>query len=295
MKLNKSIIRKLIALAEGEAIPASKLTSPLFAEMEEEGVLVTVARGSRRSLRAADGDSVRKYAADKLNIRNLETALTIFESDEVSRGEQVRQTGDSKARRCRAVRGFLVNVYKPVKAILNGKELVLTPIDGVSMFISGYESFKLPENAVVIGVENGENFRCVSRQRRLFEEVVPEDVPAVCVCRYPQNENNDLYHWLEMISNRYIHFGDLDLFGIRIYLTEFYSRLGTRASMLIPADYEERIRIGSRQRYDDQYPYAKDMDLTDPRVTPLVECIHRHHRGYDQEGYISPLTLKPKD
>lgn len=292
MKLNKSIIEKLIALAKGEAIPASKLTRPIFSNMEQEGVLVTVARGSRRSLRAADGDAVRRYAADKLNVRDLEATLSVFESDYAERGELVRQTGDSKSRRCRAVKGFLVNVYKQVMASLNGCNLLLTPIDGASMFISDYESFKLPENAVVIGVENGENFRHVSRQKRLFEEVVPEDVPAICVCRYPQNENNDLYKWLEMIPNRYIHFGDLDLAGVHIYLCEFYSRLGTRASMLIPADYEERVKTGSRQRYDKQAPYFNNMELTDPHVAPLVECIHRHHRGYDQEGYISPLNPK---
>ena len=281
-----SILRKMIALAEGELIPSSKLTAPVFSDMEEEGVLVTVARGSRRSLRAVSAEAVRHYAASKLNIRDLEAALHAFESEDVTRADLVRHGGDSKNKEVRAVKGILVNVYKPVKVYLNGKELLLTPIDGATTFIFDYESFLLPENAVVIGMENGENFRYVSRQRKLFESVVPEGTPVVCVCRYPQNKNHDLYNWLEMIPNRYIHFGDLDLAGVRIYLTEYRSRLGKRASMLIPPDYEERIKSGSLKRYDVQGTGTKNMELADPRVAPLVECIHKYHRGYDQEGYI---------
>lgn len=286
MKVNVSILRKMIALAEGEVIAASKLTAPVFSDMEEEGALVTVSRGSRRSLRAVSAEAVHRYAADKLNIRDLEAALCVFESEDVTRADLVMQSGDSKGKDVRAVKGILVNAYKPVLTCLNGKELLLTPIDGATTFIFDYESFSLPENAVVIGMENGENFRFVSRQRELFESVVPEGTPVVCVCRYPQNKNHDLYKWLEMIPNRYIHFGDLDLFGVRIYLTEYYSRLGDKASMLVPQDYEERVKNGSRKRYDEQYLYTKDMELTDRRIVPLVECIHKYHRGYDQEGYL---------
>lgn len=81
-------------------------------------------------------------------------------------------------------------------------------------------------------------------------------------------------------------FGDLDLAGIRIFITEFYRYLGERSSFLIPPDYEESIKNGSRERYDVQLTTTKNMIINDPRLRALAACIHKYHRGYDQEGYI---------
>lgn len=62
------------------------------------------------------------------------------------------------------------------------------------------------------------------------------------VSRYPQSK--DLCAWLKMIPNRYIHFGDFDLAGVSIFLSEFYSELGERAEFYIPADVEQRLQMG---------------------------------------------------
>ena len=81
-------------------------------------------------------------------------------------------------------------------------------------------------------------------------------------------------------------FGDLDLAGIRVFITEFYRYLGERSSFLISPDYEERIKNGSRKRYDAQLTTTKNMIINNPRLRALAACIHKYHRGYDQEGYI---------
>lgn len=137
---------------------------------------------------------------------------------------------------------------------------------------------------VIVGIEDPENFRYVSAQKKLFSSVVPDGVKLLFVSRYPQEQSNDLLDWLQSIPNRYIHFGDLDLAGIHIYLTSFYSYLGERASFLIPADYEHRIALGSRERYNDQLKRYGSMQVTDSRLKELVACIHQYHRGYDQGG-----------
>ncbi len=108
--------------------------------------------------------------------------------------------------------------------------------------------------------------------------------------RYPLQQHGDLIRWLKAIPNRYVHFGDLDLAGVAIYQNEYYCHLGERSSFLIPDDYEERISKGKRERYDDQLPQYGKMKIADPRVEQLVSCIHRYHRGYDQEGYMEYKT-----
>ena len=142
-----------------------------------------------------------------------------------------------------------------------------------------YEHFCIPEDVVIVGIENGENFQNIRAQKYLFE-----GMKVLFVSRYPQSK--DLRTWLQSIPNHYIHFGDFDLAGIHIFLTEFYTYLGERAEFQIPTDVEERIASGSRMLYDAQYSKYKSMDVADKRLQVLVEMIHRYRRGYEQEGYI---------
>ena len=102
--------------------------------------------------------------------------------------------------------------------------------------------------------------------------------------RYPQSK--DLVTWLQSIPNPYVHFGDFDLAGIHIYLTEFYRYLGERAAFFVPEDIEQRLSMGNRERYDTQFQRFGKMEVIDTRILPLVQMIHRYQKGYDQEGYI---------
>lgn len=287
MKITSSQTGKLIALANGMALPASALKGEIFHEMQEEGILITMAHGSKRSIRAADEQTLRRYVAEKYNISDLEACHKLLAED-ADRAAQVKVTGDSKFASHRTFRGFLVNSCQPIHATLHGSPFTIAPPDGTYTFIYDYEAFSIPGDVVVVGMENAENFRHISRQRSLFKESIPNDAPILFVSRYPQN--GDLVRWLQSIGNRYIHFGDLDLAGIHIYQTEFYRHLGDRASFLIPSDYEARIQCGSKERYTAQYPKYHDMPIIDHRVKPLADCINQYHRGYDQEGYIEDLT-----
>ena len=92
--------------------------------------------------------------------------------------------------------------------------------------------------------------------------------------------------WMGGVNGAYTMLdGDLDLAGIRIFLTEFHRYLSDRASFLIPTDYEDRIRQGSSDRYNAQLQSTKNMVIDDPRLQAFVDCIHKYHRGYDQEGF----------
>lgn len=284
MKKNASFINKLIRLAEGKALPASSLKGEDWQEMQEDGILITVTHGSRRSYRAADTALFLTYIESRYGIRNLQQMHDLLAAEEVSRAGLVAASGDSKFVAQRTFKGFLVNCYTPIQAFLLGQPVTIAPPEGSYTFIFDYQDFRIPAHVVVIGIENAENFRQIRRQQRLFETCVQSGIPLLFVSRYPQN--GDLVRWLQSIPNAYIHFGDLDLAGVHIYLNEFYSSLRNRASFLLPEDYESRISQGSTERYNVQSTRYKNMTIDDERLQPLVDCIHRYHRGYDQEGYI---------
>ena len=112
------------------------------------------------------------------------------------------------------------------------------------MFITEWQQFSIPEDVVVVNIENMENFRLIRQQRALFSSVLPEK-RLLFVSRYPQS--SDLRSWLQTIPNNYVHFGDFDLAGVNIYLSEFHKYLGDRSSFLIPDDIEERLPHGSSE------------------------------------------------
>lgn len=285
MKITKGFIQNLLRLASGETVPSSCLKSFRgIDEMRADGILTVVAHGSRRSYKCTDTKQFCDYLASNYSLTDLEGTLAMLEENETSRSEQVQLTGDSKFVRSRAMKGFLVNSYEPIKAMLNNCPLEIRPPEGSYTFIYDYENFSIPEDVLVMGIENSENFRRIRQQQWLFDRMYPGR-SILFVSRYPQNENHDLVKWLADIRNEYVHFGDLDLAGIRIFLTEFLRYLGRRSSFLIPPDYDTRISNGSRERYDAQLPYAKQLTTDDPNLKQLIDCIHKYHRGYDQEGF----------
>lgn len=118
----------------------------------------------------------------------------------------------------------------------------------------------------------------------MFEKEIRGAASLLFVSRYPQS--SDLSQWLQKIPNRYVHFGDFDLAGIHIFLTEFYRHISDRASFLIPADIEHRLEFGSFERYTEQYPCFRNLSSDIPSVQELINLINHYHKGYDQEGYI---------
>lgn len=274
-----AISASIQALISGEQVAGSRLSSKLLDELMAENLLLVVTHGSRKSYRARDVEALKRYLLDKdENYRILDV------SSSVSRASMAAETGNSKLLTVRSCPGFPINSYKPVLCSLRGNEFVINPTEGSFAFVDDWQHFVIPEDVVVVGVENMENFRMIRKQRTLFESVLG-DKTLLFVSRYPQS--TDLRSWLQNIPNRYIHFGDFDLAGINIFLTEFQKYLGVRASFLIPSDIEQRLSQGSSVRYNAQYGKFHTLHCSDKDLQSLVDLINKYHRCYDQEGYIA--------
>jgi hypothetical protein len=168
MKKTAKLIEKLIRLANGDALPASSLKGAWFEQMQNDGILLATAHGSRKSFRASDGMTLRQYVASQFDIHDLEQTRCVLSDEDVSRASLVAATGDSKFLSRRTFKGFLVNSYQPVTAILNGQEIIILPAEGSFMFVADYQHFTIPQDVVVVGVENAENFRYIALQKYLF-------------------------------------------------------------------------------------------------------------------------------
>lgn len=287
MKITKRLIDKFLALAGGQTLPGSSLRGDWIEQMLTDGILITTTHGSRKSLRVSDATMFRNYLASQFAIHSLEDYRQVLWDEDIDRATQVQLAGNSKLRQHRAFSGFLVNCYTPIEALLRGNPFTIEPHEGSFTFISDWQQFVIPDNVIVVSIENSENFRQIALQRHFFETEISSDYPLLFVSRYPQQQEKDLLAWLQFIPNQYVHFGDLDLAGIAIYQNEFYRYLKERASFLVPHDFEERIAIGNQELYTKQLPIYGQTEVKDSRIAPLLSCIHRYHKGYEQEGFIA--------
>ena len=288
MKVTKGLIDKLIALIDGESLPSSGLKGEWVEDLIRDGILVSSSRGSKRSLKAVDGESFAKAIA-RVDERfaDLESFRDMLmggnSSGEALRASQASDSGNSKLKMRRSFPGFLVNSYETIEAHLNGRSCVILPEEGSSMFVSDWERFVIPSDVIVVGIENPENFRFIRQQRHLFESCLPGK-RLLFVSRYPQS--TDLRKWLMGISNPYVHFGDFDLAGIKIFLSEFHRYLPERSSYLIPSDIEARLKNGSTERLPGTYYETRKLSSDILELQALIDLIMKYHKGYDQEGYI---------
>ena len=283
MKISKTLTSTLQQLVDGESVAASSLRKDFAETLLSEGLLTVQTHGSRRTFRAIDIIALKNYM--QTHYEELRTVGDIDIDSYETRSEQAAQTGNSKLVILRSCPGFPVNSYEPITCSLSGNEFAINPPEGSFVFIDNWQLFTIPENVVVVGIENMENFRMIRHQRKWFESMLG-DTPLLFVSRYPQSK--DLRKWLQGMANRYVHFGDFDLAGIHIFQCEIQKYLGCRSSFLIPNDIEERLKSGSRQRYDAQYQRFHHLEApNDDQLQWLISLIHKYRRGYDQEGYIT--------
>lgn len=278
-----AISASIQALMAGEQVAGSKLNGNLLSELIAEGLLLVIARGSRKSYRARDIEALKRYLIDK------DESFRMLEANAAdSRASMAAETGNSKLVSVRSCPGFPINSYEPIECSLHGKPFMVNPQEGSFLFVTDWETFVIPEEVIVMGIENMENFGMIRQQRSFFEDYLKVHGMSgkiLFVSRYPQSL--DLRKWLTSIPNHYIHFGDYDLAGINIFLSEFQQYIGKdRSSFLIPDDIEFRLKSGSKSRYDEQYNRFKDMKSDSQEIQHLIELIHQERKGYDQEGYI---------
>ena len=263
---------KLQKLISGESLPWSALPEWIMEILIEEELISIQSRAQNPTIFEKTITELFTHGA------SLNEWIGLCRNS-ASRSQLVDKTGDSKSMTVRTFSGFLLDSIDPVQICNDGNTVTINHSSGISYYIQNPDVLSIPENVVVVGIENAENFCRLNEQAYLFE-----GMQYIFVSRYPQNAS--LYRWLENIPNRYIHFGDFDLAGINIYQTEFYNRLGKRASMLVPSDIEQRIMNGNTELFDKQYAKFKSIKIIDNRVQPLYDLIMKYHRCYEQEGYI---------
>lgn len=283
IKLPLHIAQKLqLLLQPGQLIPASMMQHPVVNKMLEDGMLKRKQLGKTRSqIYLADALLLANYLHNHFGISDLESYINMQTDGALTRATAVEISGDSKLKSIRSFHGFLADVYAPVSCMMQGEPFEIQPLPGSFTFIRDYANFIPDPSITIVGIENAENFSQVAKQAYLFPGIKP-----LFVSRYPQS--NDLVKWLQLIPNRYLHFGDLDFEGINIYQYEFKKWLGERASFFIPPNLEDYLlKYGNRNLYNKQLSRAMPLtDAAEEGIRNLLQLLYRHKKVLEQEIFV---------
>lgn len=239
--------------------------------------------------------SLTNYLHNHFGISDLDEYISKY-NQLPNRADAVAIAGNSKLRSIRTFKGFLVSSISPVATMFHGKQFSIYPPAGSFIYMYDYEAFKPDPDIVIVGVENAENFRRISEQEYLFTTIKP-----LFVSRYPQS--NDLIKWLQSIPNLYLHFGDFDFEGIKIYNNEYKKYLNERARLFIPSGLEELLeKYGNRALYNCQYAERPETSDAETEVQLLVELLLKHSKVLEQEIFIKGgrfvkegVSIKPSE
>ena len=281
-KLTLKIAKILLELENGEILPVSSAKSKLIDELVEENIILKSGK-HKKKLKLISKEQLRVYLYNQLQINNLDEYILNLENADTNRADFVKVATNSKISKQRVFKGFLVNSYTSINAILNNQMFEIHPIDGSFVFIYDFENFIIDPNITIIGVENSENFRQIQKQKYLFKGIKP-----LFISRYPQNQNKDFIKWMKSIPNKYLHFGDFDFAGIGIYLNEYKKHLKERADFFIPYNIEKDIvKYGNRERFDKQKINFDISDINEKKLLNLIQIIEKEKKGLDQEFFIN--------
>ena len=281
MKISLNIAEKLMLLLQENKIAASKLKHPIIQDLIAEGIVHKPGK-IKSLLSITDKQQFELYLKNHLSINDLPAYIETLKKINITRADLVQVATDSKLKALRTFKGFLVNSYTPIPAILNYQPFTVQPTLGTFSFIYDFEHFIPAPNVTIVGIENPENFRHINKQQYLFSTITP-----LFVCRYPQNQSKDLIKWLSSIPNNYIHFGDFDFAGISIFLYEYKKHLGKKATFYTPPNIDILLKnAGSKKRYDEQKINFKIENIEEENILELIKTMHRYKKGLDQEFLI---------
>lgn len=173
MKLSKSLVRDLITLIEGGQVPYSSFNNDMREVLHKERMIIIKTNGSFRKIYTACPSSLKEFLANNFDgYRNLYKLRSLLNEHSGLRADLAEYSGNSKTKNVKTYLSFPINTVTPLRTHLNCKGLVIDPAVGTFLYITDWRHFIIPEDVIVIGIENIENFRHVRNYKEFFKRYV---------------------------------------------------------------------------------------------------------------------------
>lgn len=288
MEIPNSFIEKLITISKKETVSIGQFKSKRNKELLEtflgENILQKSKKKNSFIVYTNNNEQLRNFIRERYGIINLEDYYQLLNNHGSSKSESAKIASDSKTKRTKVYTGFFVRTFADIEGNLNGEKINLKTLKGSSLFISDFKHLIIPENVTVVGIENPETFYLIENYKQYFEKFNP-----LFLLRF---NNKAFIEWLQLIPNKYLHFGDFDLSGIAIYILEYRNKIGfNRCNYLIPNNIENLIE--NSKNYTDYVkqlndPKVKGLDFNNyPEIMDLANIIKKYRKTIEQEALMN--------
>ncbi|PHR53975.1 MAG: hypothetical protein COA44_14785 [Arcobacter sp.] len=280
MKLSLSLAKKLLILVQDKSINNSEFkNASKLQELIEFGIVELRVKGQKTKIGLLSQDKLQKYLKHHFGINDLQSYIDEGLNPNRSRASIASQSNDTKSFKTQVQGGFYMSSYEPIEILVNEEKITLLTPDMTSMFIHKRAKIKIPNDVLIVGVENFENLNSICKQKHLFKD------PRKKMFIYRNKYLNDL---LSKSFNDYLHFGDFDLAGINIFLNEIIPRLAhERHTFYIPENIEELLGYGNADDYFTQNKKYPNLKTKLKYLQDLINLIHKKKRSLHQEYLIN--------
>lgn len=287
MEIPISFIEKLITISRKETVSIGQFKSIQNKELLdiflEENILQQSKKKNSFIVYTNNNEQLKNFIRERYGIINLEDYYQLLKNPGSTKSESAQIASDSKTKRTKVYRGFFIRTFSDIEGSLNGEEINLKTLKGSSLFISDFKNLIIPENVTIVGIENPETFYLIENYKQYFEKFKP-----LFLLRF---NNKAFIEWLQLIPNKYLHFGDFDLSGIAIYILEYRNKIGlSRCNYFIPNHIENLI--GNSKNYTDYVkqlndPKVKGLDFDNyPEIKDLANIIKKYRKTIEQEALM---------
>lgn len=290
---NLNNIPKIRALLNGERLRCSECKDGFFKAAISEGVLDAQRRkgDSSKMVEAPYPSEFRQFACEFYQVPSIDNLYHLHDTKSsqgsVSREELAKNTLGTKTYSSRVASGLLYNVSSPIKAVYQNRPITINPTETGPQMVLFPGLLRLPDNVVIISAENAEIVG-LRANAELFEKEF--GVPVVYAYR-PTRSKAHLHEFLAAnASNRYIHWGDFDWGGIRIYLSEFKAKYKERSTFWVPDNIDAFIKLTAarenKKLLAGQPPVPAEKVREEAGLQRLWNWLMMHDAGVEQEGLI---------
>lgn len=230
----------------------------------------------------------RTYACESYKARSIEELYLLHDKLQnngcLSREDLVRATSGTKTMKTRVNTGLFINTSRDCECNYMGQKITLRKTFQSPQMIVYPEQLKLPSDVVIISVENAELIN-VGKRIEYFDNLYSS---PVIYCLRPIGKRDYLFNLLNTNpNNRYIHWGDFDWGGIRLYLSEIKKRYGDRVSFWVPDDIQSFIKnedaIVTYGLLDNQTPVDYEALKCEEGLKRLGNWLYQSRAGIEQE------------
>lgn len=283
MKLSIRDARAAAELLEGQTLRHSVLSKGFARLLEQDGMIIFTRLSARsRLVQVKDPEALKHFLAQKFAVADVNTYITALEAENPTRADLARDSISTKKRSIHPKSGMHLSSPNAAVVTVGGIEITLDFPPYCALFIHRDAEVSVSEDVVIVGVENFENVTFATRQ----SSVINRSAPMVFVERGPAMRS-----WVTSLKNEYIHYGDIDLAGIGIYLYEYEPYIKAPHSFFLPAGIEDLIAHNtdpdSRRNYEKQLPQYRNISTKDPQLQAVIKLVHDHKGGIEQESLIA--------